>query len=292
MANELLNLSGRVLAALDVSSFGTSVAEYAAWAATRLGAALELVHVLERSNEASAAADLSGRLSVGAAESLLQDLADLDERRARVGMERGRMALESAQAAALAAGARDVNIRQRHGALVDALLELEPEVRLYVLGRRGEHANRAKGHLGANLERVVRAAHRPLLVVPDQFRRVRRVLIAFDGSATTLKGVEMVAQSPLFRRLEVQLTMVGPNTPTNRAGLDKAVARLEEVGMAHEARLVDGDADQVLIREVKDREIDVLVMGAYGHSRIRHLLVGSTTTNLLRAAPCAVLLLR
>ncbi|TZG31610.1 universal stress protein, partial [Halomonas eurihalina] len=42
----------------------------------------------------------------------------------------------------------------------------------------------------------------------------------------------------------------------------------------------------------EEQNIDLLVMGAYGHSRIRHLLVGSTTTVMLQRAEVPVLLLR
>lgn len=46
-------------------------------------------------------------------------------------------------------------------------------------------------------------------------------------------------------------------------------------------------------RPACERErIDLLVMGAYGHSRIRSMLLGSTTTQLLRTCPIPVLLLR
>lgn len=38
--------------------------------------------------------------------------------------------------------------------------------------------------------------------------------------------------------------------------------------------------------------VDLLVMGAYGHSRIRNLIVGSTTTAMLRSCQIPVLLLR
>ena len=50
---------------------------------------------------------------------------------------------------------------------------------------------------------------------------------------------------------------------------------------------------EATLRGYKDEmNIDLLVMGAYGHSRIRHLLVGSTTTSMLRRAGVPVLLLR
>ncbi|MDP5776249.1 universal stress protein, partial [Pseudomonas aeruginosa] len=41
-----------------------------------------------------------------------------------------------------------------------------------------------------------------------------------------------------------------------------------------------------------EHAIDLLVMGAYGHSRIRQFLVGSTTTSMLRSTTSPLLLLR
>jgi len=48
----------------------------------------------------------------------------------------------------------------------------------------------------------------------------------------------------------------------------------------------------VIIDRVGQLDIDLLIMGAYGHSRIRHLIVGSTTTAVLRSCTIPVLLLR
>jgi nucleotide-binding universal stress UspA family protein len=48
----------------------------------------------------------------------------------------------------------------------------------------------------------------------------------------------------------------------------------------------------VIAEQVAARSIDLLVMGAYGHSRIRNLIVGSTTTQVVRNCQIAVLLLR
>src|SRR3546814_8918080 len=69
--------------------------------------------------------------------------------------------------------------------LVETLLELEPAVRLFVIGKRGVHANFVDGQLGSKLESVVRAASRPVLIASRAFRAIKRFMIAFDGSATT-----------------------------------------------------------------------------------------------------------
>lgn len=56
--------------------------------------------------------------------------------------------------------------------------------------------------------------------------------------------------------------------------------------------MVADELEAVLPRYLNELSIDLLVMGAYGHSRIRHLIVGSTTTTLLRTSPVPVLILR
>ncbi len=134
--------------------------------------------------------------------------------------------------------------------------------------------------------------HRPILVTPPEFEKPERVMMAFDGSATTRKGVEMVASSPLFRGLPCHAVMVGTDNDDNRKQLDWAKQTLEAAGFDAPASIVAGDVETVLCKYRKENDIDLLVMGAYGHSRIRQFLVGSTTTNVVRDANAPVLLLR
>ena len=116
-------------------------------------------------------------------------------------------------------------------------------------------------------------------------------MIAFDGSATTRKCVEMVASSPLLRGLECHLIAVGGQAEA-KEGLDWARGRLADAGVAPQVHALDGDAAEVIAARVDDLDVDLLVMGAYGHSRIRTMIVGSTTTQLLRTCEIPMLLLR
>jgi nucleotide-binding universal stress UspA family protein len=54
----------------------------------------------------------------------------------------------------------------------------------------------------------------------------------------------------------------------------------------------EGNPDAVLPQVIRERGIDLLVMGAYGHSPLRNMLVGSTTTQMIRAGQTSVLLFR
>lgn len=281
----------QVIACIDGSRLTLAVCDYAAWACRRMEAPLNFLHVLGKS-EYPIPADLSGNIGLGSREHLLQELAELDEKRSKVALEQGRLMLEAAKARAIADGVPNPTSRQRHGELVDTLLELESDIRLLVMGRQGEHGDSAGEHIGSHLENVVRTLHRPILVIPADYSEPQRILIAFDGSATTKKAVGMVAASPLFRGLSCHVVTVGADKPEARAQLDWACATLATAGFEVTASLRPGQVEDVLCGYREEHAIDLIVMGAYGHSKIREFLVGSTTTKLIRQAKIPLLLLR
>lgn len=284
-------MTDQVMAAIDGSQFSTAVCDYAAWASLALAAPLTFLHVVDNHPQ-TAEADLSGNIGLGSREHLLEELASLDEKRAKLAQEQGRLMLEAAKSRAIEDGVAEPGTRQRNGELVETLTELEDDIRLLVIGKRGEAAHKASEHLGSNLERVVRSLHRPILVVPEAFETPSQVMIAFDGSKTTRKGVEMVAKSPLFQGISCHVVMVGAEVADMRSQLDWALATLGEAGFVAHGEIRAGEVEESLRGYQQEHGIDLLVMGAYGHSRIRHLLVGSTTTSMLRKTNIPVLLLR
>ncbi|MDN3524107.1 universal stress protein [Halomonas sabkhae] len=284
-------MTEQVMAAIDGSSVSESVCDYATWASRALAAPLTFLHVVDNHPQ-TAEADLSGNIGLGAREHLLEELSHLDEERAKLAQEQGRVMLKAAVERAGQQADGEPATRQRNGTLVETLEELEDEIRLLVIGKRGQTAQQASEHLGSNLERVVRGVHRPILMVPEGFKTPERVLIAFDGSKTTRKGVEMLASSPLFQGIACHVVIVGAETGDNRSQLDWALKTLRDAGHEAEGAIRAGEVEETLRTYTQEQDIDMLVMGAYGHSRIRHLLVGSTTTAMLRKACVPVLLLR
>lgn len=280
-----------VLACIDGSSHSPAVCDAAAWAALRMEVPLTFLHVPPR-EQAPPPADLSGSIGLGARESLLEELAALDEKRGKLAQERGRQLLAAVKGRARAAGIVEPEGLQRHGGLVETLTELEEGIRLLVLGKRGEAAEVASEHLGSHLERVIRALQRPILVTTAEFLPPQRVMLAYDGSATARKALEMVAASPLFRGLPCHLVVVAADTAEARADLARARQKLEMARFEVEATILAGEAESVLSSYQQEHGIDLMIMGAYGHSRIRHLLIGSTTTAMLRKSAIPLLLLR
>ena len=96
----------------------------------------------------------------------------------------------------------------------------------------------------------------------------------------------------MFEGLACRLLTVGPDTPESRRRLDDAQAILKAGGQQVDAAVVPGQPDTVIARIVEEESVDLLVMGAYGHSRIRNLIIGSTTSEMIRACKIPVALFR
>lgn len=281
----------KIIALVDGSIYSQSVCEHAAWIANRTKAPVELIHVLGR-REAPAKMDLSGSIQLGARTKLLEELAELDAQRAKLITSRGRAILEDARAIVDKAGVREITTRLRHGDIVEAIPEIESDARGLVIGKRGEAADFAKGHLGSNLERIVRAAHRPILIAARAFKPIGKILVAYDGGASSTKAVDHIARSPLFRELKVEVITVGAETSERRKGLENAEALLKAAGLDANTRIAEGRPEEVLGALVEREGFGMLVMGAYGHSRIRSLVIGSTTTAMMRSCKVPVVLMR
>lgn len=280
-----------VLACIDGSNSTPAVCDYSAWASRQLQAPLMLLHVLDH-EPSPAQRNLSGNIGLGSREHLLNELADLDEKRARLMREQGSLLLEAAMERVQQAGASEPFSRQRHGALVDTLAELEESIRLLVIGRQGAMGDSLGDHVGTHLESVIRTMHRPVLVTAGDFRPPRSVMIAFDNGPSTRKSVDMIAGSPLFRGLPIHLVMVGADTNDAWEAVRSAQQQLEREGFSVQATIRAGDVEKVLLDYEEEQDIDLIVMGAYGHSRIRRFFVGSTTTNILAHTRRPLLLLR
>ena len=280
-----------VISCIDGASRNAAVCEYSAWAAQQLDAPVMLLHMLDEL-KSQAETELSGNIGLGTREHLLEQLAELDAQRAKIALEHGHVLLQLADEKLRKLGVADVVQRQRHGALAENLLALEGDVRLAVLGLHGEASANQLHQVGSQLETVIRTVHRPLLLTPDTYNQPRSAMLAFDGSKTTEKGVEMLARSPLFKGMPVHVVMVDADTANNWEKLKWAEQVLCDGGHEVATALRVGDVETTLHQYQAEHDIDLMVMGAFGHSRIRQFLVGSTTMAMLQESRTPTLILR
>lgn len=283
----------KVYACIDGLASTAAVIDWAAWSAQRLNTPLEFLHVLEHQPDRAAFSDYSGAIGFGAQEALLLELSELDARRSKLTQDAARQLLASARDRATALGVTQLEGRMRHGELVDTLQEVEADARLFVLGEHYHATRPSRIHLDHHVERVIRSVKRPVLVATqERFEAPQRFVIAFDGSATARKTVETVAASPLLKGLPALVAMAGADSAMAQQQLTWAQQTLAAVSFDVSVALVPGEPEQALPALIQSKAAGLLVMGAYGHSRIRQLIVGSTTTTLLRLSEVPVLILR
>ncbi|MEL6816259.1 MAG: universal stress protein [Cyanobacteria bacterium J06598_3] len=285
-----------ILLCSDGSAFAEGIYRYGAWFARKFQAQAKVLFVNDiRAQKVVSTGNFSGSIGLGASEQLLNDLVSLEHERAKLNNQRSRLILRSAGEVLKAEGVADVALLNPTGFLVDCFHDYEVEADMVVLGKRGEAAAFASDHLGANIDRIVRSSSKPCLVTPQAFAPIERLLFAYDGSPTGKRVLSfLVDNAEGLKDIEIHLlTVVKPEGDDKRSqAFTKAHAQLQGAGLTLNASSLTGDPEKVIAQYVEQQKISLLLMGAYGHRRIRHLVIGSTTVQLLRSSKIPVLLFR
>jgi len=279
----------RVLLCTDGSAYSQVCCQYAAWLAGRTSCEFEVLYVTDlRQFEVPMVADLSGSLGVQPYQAVLSKLQELEVEKAKVVLKEAERMLVEAKVSA------PTRYTHRTGFLVDCFQEYEQSADLVMLGKRGENANFASGHLGSTMERVVRSSHQPCFVTSRSYQPIERVLLAYDGGKSCRKALEFLAANPAFHGLELHVVIVAAreNEETALATLREAEAALVAAGQKPVCQMLHGVPEDEIAAYVAARGINCLIMGAYGHSRIRQFVIGSTTTAMMRQCRVPVLLFR
>lgn len=281
----------KILLCLDGSQYGRSCCGYAAWMSARTGALADALYVSELWQfETPLIADFGGSLGAQPYLALTAQLQEIEKQKAEA------LRAASEDIFAKAGQADQLKFHHRTGVLVDCMEEFEkgdPPCDFVVVGKRGENANFAKGHLGANMERAVRATGLPVFVANREFVAPTRLLLAYDGSPSAVKALEWLASSPVVAGVEKHVVTVARTGDERQAAERLAAAEkaLQSVGVGS-VQALSGHPGDAIAEYVVANSINLLVMGAYGHSAIRRLIIGSTTTELLRRCKVPVVLFR
>jgi len=137
----------------------------------------------------------------------------------------------------------------------------------------------------------------------------KRILVANDGSAGALKA--FAAALAMARRNGAELHMITVEElsrfPATIDEIDEekteanhrfapviAAARADALaaGVPIDVHLAPGHVVEAVVGLIKERAIDLLVVGFMGHSALYERVIGGTTDRLVRLAPCTVLVVK
>jgi len=276
-----------ILLCTDGSGAANIACEYAIWFTKRLNTSLEVLYITDiRILEGPLLADLSGAIGAQPFPGLLPQLQEIQRQKANT-------ILSSVQSRCKAKGVSCESVHET-GSLTHVMLECEKRADLVILGQKGEHASLHGDMLGSSVERMVRASVKPCLVTPDEFRAIQHILIAYDGSTGSKKGLRLGIE--LASKMNLSGTVLSVARPESEEAaskcLDDAIRACKAKGLEIEPSLAIGNAEEEILRESKEHNADLIVMGAYGHTRIRELILGSTTSHVMRKSHVPVLLAR
>jgi nucleotide-binding universal stress UspA family protein len=211
--------------------------------------------------------------------------------------QRGHRARQAAEAAASVAGAAAASRPGAAAALSWSWQELTGAVEDVVprLGRLADLvvlAGIERGQRRNQLEAALIGAARPLLLVPSEAPQSigRTVLVAWDGSAEATRALS--GALPLLRQAaEVHLvTAAGAHVEVGLAGQLAAYLAWHGVYTQAHALYPEASIGADLLATADEIRADLLVMGGYGHSRVRELIFGGVTRHVLHHLDLPVLI--
>ena len=141
---------------------------------------------------------------------------------------------------------------------------------------------------------LVLQAGRPLLIVPSAATppKLQRVLVAWKDTRETRRSVfDALPLLKLADQVMVVEIATDDDLAEARARLDEVVGWLKQHGVVAQSQacLASGDDTSRLKQIADDQGADVLVAGAYGHSRVREWIFGGVTHDLLLRGNCCAL---
>ncbi len=280
-----------VMACIDGSAMSDTVVDYAAWIAEKVQSPLELMHTIEHGMLLDKV-NRSARHTPNMREKLLEELSEQERAESKRLIAEGKEMLGAQVKRLEGRTIKEVTAKQRHGDLASALEGVEDEIRVLVIGLRGEDHIEQEKAVGAQLEETIRALHKPIFIVNGQFEAPKSLMLAYNDTAAARKALAFICESPLYADMTIHLVHVTDKPHIGQPILDAATVSLQRAGRTYQTTLLSGDAQTALLTYQQTHNIELIVMGALTHGALHQLFFGSMALKILQHTKTSVLLIR
>ncbi|MET3373490.1 nucleotide-binding universal stress UspA family protein [Variovorax boronicumulans] len=193
-------------------------------------------------------------------------------------------------------GPMSYEVRMVDGDTVDAVVRHGRVSDLVVIGQ-SDDSNKTDTIARGLAEHVLMDVGRPVMIVPSAgtFDEVPKgILVAWDGSREAAVAVQ--AALPALRRA-ARVTLVSLRHPNDEDNAQRLLtADMVQYLLRHgvqaraESQVTEIDIADALLSRISDLDADLLVMGGYGHSRLRERVLGGVTRQVLAQMTVPVLM--
>ena len=271
--------------------------DFATWLASKTGASLKLLHVIDDS-DVGAWSDITSDREVGAFKETLQ--ARLEE---NIG------ALQAAHPTLKVAGSL------RSGRVVDVILKEAdaPDTRFIVCGGSGKTQS-AHIFFGSTASHLIRASAKPVFVVPTGFKagEMNDILAPIDGSISSRAILKLTGELAGAFDVKVRIVHSIPRPQylkrskhpeetdasaksliAEREALIGEIIETTGIGESVAAVSISEQSPETAIRTfVEVEKTRMVCLGTHGQQGFKRYFLGSTAERILRALPCVVVVLR
>ncbi len=176
---------------------------------------------------------------------------------------------------------------KKEGSLYENLLGLQESIRVAVVGLDGINEKGKKSGISPQVEKIIKDIRAPILLINGTYKPINKVLIAYDGSVSSQKALDILISNPIFH--DVQRDIVSVN---NEAVLQEAKKKLASSNITANFIYLEGEPVTAILSYQKECDIDLIAMGAFGHGTFHHIIYGSITHHMLLEACVPLLLVR
>ena len=277
----------KVLVCLDGSNLSKAVCDYGIDIAKKLNLPLVLLNVIEHSH-ISKKVNLSGNIGLGSKDDLLEELANEEMNESKQLILKGKAVLKEMEKYVKSQNLTNYTTLQKHGTLYETLDELSSDLRIAIIGLKGESSS----NIGSHIEELLRTLNIPILLVNKEFTPIKSILIAYDGSEYANKAIKLTKQNPIFPKVIRYIVNVNKDTNISNKLLGEAKQMFANANIDVETASLNGDSVEAILTYQKENNIDIIAMGAYSHNRFRSAIFGSFTTKMLLNSKVPLLLFR
>jgi nucleotide-binding universal stress UspA family protein len=277
----------KVLVCLDGSKLSKAVCDYGIDIAKKLNLPLVLLNVIEHSH-ISKKVNLSGNIGLGSKDDLLDELANEEMNESKQLIAKGKAVLKEMEEYVKSQNLTNYTTLQKHGTLYETLDELSSDLRIAIIGLKGESSS----NIGSHIEELIRTLNILILLVNKEFTPIQSILMAYDGSEYANKAIKIAKQNPIFPNTKRYIANVNKDTNISNKLLNEAKQLFVNANIDVETASLSGDSVEALLQYQKENNLNIIAMGAYSHNRFRSAIFGSFTTKMLLNSQVPLLLFR
>ena len=222
--------------------------------------------------------EISGVIGFESNAMLLKELAELEQKQSELALDYSNNLLQHISSMIQDKYQLSTTHIQEKGDFLEQSFNVLRETDIVVIGRVGERSAERNKSIGSNVENFIRGAKCTVLTVGEQFKPPTRFIFAYEYSPTCQDMMHRIAKSDLLKLLQCHLLYVGDHPEV----LKEPAAFLKNAGIDVVMEYRYGDVAENIIEYQKEHAIQLIVLGAFSHSKIHQFFLGSVTTTIFR----------